>query len=46
LLVASLLAPLSQTEELKKSRMTLAVVTNDILVKGLGLLGIETVERM
>lgn len=36
----------AETEELKKSRMTLAVVTNDILVKGLGLLGIETVERM
>eukprot|EP00520_Triparma_pacifica_P017865 CAMPEP_0118652932 /NCGR_PEP_ID=MMETSP0785-20121206/11574_1 /TAXON_ID=91992 /ORGANISM="Bolidomonas pacifica, Strain CCMP 1866" /LENGTH=602 /DNA_ID=CAMNT_0006545467 /DNA_START=243 /DNA_END=2051 /DNA_ORIENTATION=- len=36
----------AETEELKKSRLTLAVVTNDVLKKGMDILGIEVVERM
>ena len=36
----------AETEQLKRSRLTLAVVTNDIIVCGLKILGIETVERM
>jgi arginyl-tRNA synthetase len=33
-------------EDVRASRLTLAQLTGDILQRGLGLLGIETVEKM
>ena len=36
----------AETEELKASRLTLAVTTAKVLTKGLGLLGIEVVDRL
>jgi arginyl-tRNA synthetase len=36
----------AETEEIRESRLTLAVVTNDVLVRGMDILGIEVVDRM
>ncbi|GMI39404.1 hypothetical protein TrCOL_g4496 [Triparma columacea] len=36
----------AESEEVRESRLALAVVTNNVLVRGMDILGIEVVERM